>query len=220
MPELAGKGGRSSEKAYKSIAGAADDITKMILTLVGNDRYVIFGHSMGALLAYETYYRLLDCHCHSPEHLFFSGRRPPEMEDKEKYTHLHDDLTFLKTVSFFGGIPEAMYEPEIMNIYLPILKADFKILGEYIFRPKLKKIQCDVTVLYGDEDSSTPGHEMEGWRAHTRKRFQMHKFQGGHFFINQEVSAIVSLIVDAAKGNEDNGEIGCHRRGGHWEHLR
>ena len=82
--EIAGRGRRMNEPFYETVAEAAEDISSRILTQIDDDtQYAIFGHSMGALLAYETYFSLMEKCSKEPEHIFFSGRKAPQDENEK-----------------------------------------------------------------------------------------------------------------------------------------
>ena len=87
MSELAGRGTRFREPCYQSVDEASDDISKRISGQIKYDEeYVIFGHSMGALLTYEIYYKLKQIGMKEPRHLFVSGQNPPHIVDKNENT--------------------------------------------------------------------------------------------------------------------------------------
>lgn len=90
--------------------------------------------------------------------------------------------TFLTKVEQYGGIPEEFYTKEIMDMFLPILRADFIILDNYKFQPKAEKISCGVSVFYADSDFSTHINEMHKWSEVVEGNVKFHKFKGEHFF--------------------------------------
>jgi len=196
LPELAGRGERSKTPFYKNVDEAVIDLSEAISSCVGTDRYVIFGHSMGALFAYEVYHRFLENNQPLPEHMFFSGRKPPDMEMPGRFVYKYDDIKLLNAVSYYGGVTEAMRDPDVMKYYLPIIRADFTMLGKHAFRPKAEKIRCGVSVLYGDQDYSTPWFDVEHWEEHTQNGCRIYKIHGDHFFINQETPEVVKIMID------------------------
>lgn len=96
----------------------------------GNEKYAIFGHSMGAYIAYELYYKLKNSQTEAPEHLFLSGINPPMLRKSIKISHLDND-TFLEQVVELGGIPsDLLKHKDVLNFFLPILRNDFRIVEE------------------------------------------------------------------------------------------
>lgn len=194
--ELAGRGTRFTEPCYQSVGEASEDIAKRISEQLNyDDEYIIFGHSMGALLAYEIYYQLKQMGAKEPMHLFFSGRNAPHIvEEKDDIEHMSDEA-FLQTVEQYGGLTEEFYTKEIMDIFLPILRADFIILDNYKFQPKAEKISCGISVFYADHDSSIHINEIRKWAEVAEGNVTFHEFKGEHFFLNQFPNDIINTIV-------------------------
>lgn len=198
--ELAGKGGRFNDSFYQSVDEAARDIAKRIKEkLNSDDEYVIFGHSMGALLAYEVYYELQKLGAKAPRHLFVSGRKAPHCyREKENMKDL-DNKAFMEMVDKFGGIPKEFYTEEVMKMFLPILRSDFIILDQYEHHLKSYKINCEMSVFYADNDFSTPEEEVDKWKELSEGNVKFYKFEGEHFFLNDCPEKIVDLIVNNTK---------------------
>ncbi|MBX4151446.1 thioesterase [Paenibacillus lautus] len=196
MSELAGRGTRFREPCYQSVGEASEDIAKRIIEqLECDDEYVIFGHSMGALLTYEIYYKLKQMGAKEPRHLFFSGRNAPHIfEEREDIENMTNE-TFLQKVEQYGGLPEEFYTQEIMDMFLPILRADFIILDNYKFQPKAEKISCGISVFYADNDFSTHIKEIHKWSEVVEGNVKFHEFKGEHFFLNRYPNDIVNTIV-------------------------
>lgn len=194
--ELAGRGTRFTEPCYQSVSEASEDIAKRISEqLNDDDEYIIFGHSMGALLAYEIYYILKQLGTKEPMHLFFSGRNAPHIfEEKDNIENMNNE-TFLQTVEQYGGLSEEFYTPEIMDIFLPILRADFTILDNYEFQSKAAKISCGVSVFYAENDFSTHINKIQKWNEVVEGNAEFHKFKGEHFFLNRYPNDIINFIV-------------------------
>ncbi|ROR25859.1 surfactin synthase thioesterase subunit [Mobilisporobacter senegalensis] len=196
MIELAGRGTRFGEPYYQSVDEASDDIAKRISEqLKYDDEYVIFGHSMGALLTYEIYYKLKQIGIREPRHLFVSGRNAPHSFNKRDNIENMTNENFLQMVEEYGGIPEEFYIKEIMEIFLPILRADFIILDRYKFQPKVEKISCGTSIFYAADDFSTHVEKIRKWTEVIEDHVKFHKFKGEHFFLNRYPNDIVNFIV-------------------------
>lgn len=196
LNELAGRGSRYNECFYQSVHQAAADIAERIIAQLGEDEYIIFGHSMGALLAYEVYYELRNQGVKAPKHIFFSGRRAPQILCRKCNTEEMDDKTFLRMVEALGGIQKEFYKEEIVRVFLPIMRADFTIIDDYLYVRKNLKMNCNVGVLYGADDVSLSLEEASRWKELCGKNVSFYEFTGGHFFINNCPEKIVGLIVD------------------------
>ncbi len=194
--ELAGRGRRMKEPFYDTVAQAAEDISTMILAqLEPGEPYAIYGHSMGALLAYETYFALKARGAHEPEHMFFSGRKAPhdEMEKSEYYKLPEEE--FLKVVFHYGGnTREIMGNRELLDLFVPILRADFKIAELYEYREHPNKIQCECTVVNGRSDPSISKSRVVLWSELIEGYCQYRWISGEHFFISENVEATAKLI--------------------------
>jgi len=195
--ELKGRGKRFNEIFYESLAEAVDDIFETIKDKIVNDNYAIYGHSMGSLIAYELYYKISESKLRKPTELFFSGSKAPSMMRKRETIYTLSDFDLLQKVMEFGGTPEElMNNKELLQIFLPIIRNDFKILETYHYQERQKKIECDVTILNGKQDS-TKMEEILAWKNHGCKGFRVYNFEGNHFFINNNVQNITDIINTA-----------------------
>lgn len=196
LNELAGRGSRYNECFYQSVHQAAVDIAERMIAQLGEDEYILFGHSMGALVAYEVYYELRNQGVKAPKHMFFSGRRAPQILCRKCNIEKMDDKTFLSMVEALGGIQKEFYKEEIVNVFLPIMRADFTMIEGYLYLPQKLKIECNVGVLYGLDDVSLSLEEVSRWKEVCGNNVSFFEFPGGHFFINNSPEKIVSLIVN------------------------
>lgn len=198
--ELAGHGTRISDKLYDSVDEAATDVAEFIKdNLEEDDVYAIYGHSMGSLIAFETYYKLVESGIHAPCHMFFSGRQAPQnVGEKTEYYLLPDD-EFLKVVYMYGGTTKlVMDNVELKELFVPILKADFKILETYTHEER-SLMTCDVTVINGSYDQSILRFDMSEWKKYAGREFDMHIVYGDHFFLFQNSSYLCNIINESLK---------------------
>lgn len=192
--ELKGRGKRFNETFYESLEEAVYDIFENIKAKIADDDFAIYGHSMGSLLAYELYYKLYNENVKMPKHIFFSGYKPPSIAREERQIYLLPDDEFIKEVIDLGGTPEELVEnEELLQLFIPILRSDFRILENYIYREKKDKIQCDISILNGKEDDITL-EEILAWKNHAGRNFKVYNFEGNHFFINTNVENITNII--------------------------
>lgn len=190
---LKGRGTRFSEEYYSNVDEAVNDIFENIKDQLNND-FAIFGHSMGGLFAYELYYKIRRSEIKPPKHLFFSGYKAPYLPKKKKPIYNLPDNEFKRKIIDLGGTPmEVINNQELFDLFLPILKNDFKIVDQYIHHQKESKINSDITVFYG-EDDIIDKQDVLAWKNQANKNFKLYKFKGGHFFINHEIDKVVSII--------------------------
>ncbi|MBQ2446499.1 MAG: thioesterase [Oscillospiraceae bacterium] len=194
--ELAGRGRRMKEPFYESVAQAAEDISSMILSqLQPGEPYAIYGHSMGSLLAYETYFALKAKGAPEPEHIFFSGRKAPQDESEKSEYYKLPEAEFLNVVFHYGGnTREIMQNRELLDLFVPILRADFKIAEIYEYRDHGSKIQCECTVVNGRSDRSISKPDVVMWSELIEGYCQYRWISGEHFFLSENAEATAKLI--------------------------
>ncbi|MGM1050338.1 MAG: thioesterase II family protein [Bacillota bacterium] len=192
--ELKGRGKRYGEGFYEDFDEAVDDMFLSVKEKIIHNEYAFFGHSMGALLAYELYYRICDESLRKPTHIFFSGQKAPSAGRKEKKMHSLPDDEFLKEVVALGGTPgELLENKELMQLVLPILRSDFEINENYIYKERKDKIECDITVFKGKEEDMAL-EEILVWKTRGGRGFKIFTLEGNHFFINSNAKNITSII--------------------------
>ncbi|WP_291584171.1 thioesterase II family protein [Clostridium sp. UBA6640] len=192
--KLKGRGKRFNEDYYNSLEEAVDDIYACMKNLIINEDYAIYGHSMGSLLAYELYYKIMKNNLREPKHIFFSGYKAPSMIREKENIYELPDYEFMKRIIEIGGTPEELLEnEELLNLFIPIIRNDFKIIENYIYKEKSEKIKCDVSILNGRQDDITL-EEILAWKNHVDLKSKFYDFDGNHFFINSNVHNIVNII--------------------------
>jgi len=192
--ELSGRGRRFKEPFYASLHDGVKDISPHIMDRIGESDYSLFGHSMGTLYICELMKQIQQNGWRKPRHLFLSGMYPPHIRDKKKIHHLPDD-EFLQEIIKLGGTPKEISEnKELMEIFTPVLRSDYKNVEDYLTIAGGEKWDTDITVLTGDDDEIVSMDEINQWKDYTTRTCSIVPFQGGHFFINEEESKVIDLI--------------------------
>ena len=188
--DLPGHGMRLNEPLLTDIHAMADDIFYRIEPQLDTP-YAIFGHSMGAVLGYLLGRTLGNNGRKPPLHLFLSGRNGPRSTTEDLHTLPRQQ--FFQKVADYGGMPgEIMQEPELVDLFEPILRADFQAVETY--RPATAEpIAVPVTLLLGEADKTTRRFELQ-WRCAAPREITVKSFSGGHFFIFNHLAAIGELI--------------------------
>lgn len=196
LVELAGRGRRYSEPFYDSFERAVEDICARVRGGLDGRPYAVWGHSMGSLLAFEAVSRLRETGCEWPAHVFFSGRYPPHIrKNGERALYELPDAEFRKVIFRLGGTPkEVLEEKELQDIFIPILRADYKLLHGYRYRPKEHRLGCGISVLNGRQDAEIVREDILQWKIYTDKECRFYSFDGGHFYINDNEAALVDLV--------------------------
>ena len=195
--ELSGRGRRMRAPLYNNIGEAVDDIYETVKSYLDDAPYAIFGHSMGSCLAYELYHKISELNHQCAEHVFFSGRVSPCDDIEKENTYLLPDKDFIQQVFDLGGMSKEFLNNEIlMNIFLPVLRADYKIIDTYEPIARMNRISCDISVLTGVRDRMTKSADIKRWGAYTDNECFFYEFDEGHFFINSYIDNVVNIIND------------------------
>ncbi|KRE95922.1 hypothetical protein ASG87_16830 [Frateuria sp. Soil773] len=165
--------------------------------------YVLFGHSVGALMAYEVARHFMAQGLRLPLHLIVGGKRAPHVPIDRKPMHELSDRELIDRLHQFGGTPKAVLEtPELLELFLPRLRADFQINETYRYRAG-PGLAVPTTVLGGMEDSETSQQTLQAWQQHAAAGFQLRMYQGGHFFIHQNEDRVLAdiqgIVLNAAQ---------------------
>ena len=156
--------------------------------------FAFFGHSMGALLSFELARELRRRNWSCPIHLFVSGSRAPQLPNPEPPIHRLPELKFQEKLNRLNGTPkEILQNAELMQLFLPALRADFAMLETYFYENE-QPFDCPITAFGGLQDSKISREEIAAWRQQTHRDFTLQMFSGDHFFLNVEESALVQTI--------------------------
>ncbi|MFE5587131.1 thioesterase II family protein [Kitasatospora sp. NPDC056531] len=157
---------------------------------------VFFGHSMGAVLGYETARRLEAEGDVDLLGLIVSGRRSPTTTRHET-VHLRDDAGILAEVRRLNGTDAALLDDEdIRQMILPCLRADYTAVETYVHRDG-PALRCPISVLTGDADPQVTRQEAERWSEVTSGGFRLQAFPGGHFFLNSQHGPVTRALTEA-----------------------
>lgn len=161
--------------------------------------FALFGHSMGALIAFELA-RWLRPSGLQPVHLFASGCRAPHLPSRSPDRHTLPDREFLAAVQELGGIPpELLAESEFLDTMLPVLRSDCTLVETYVSRPQ-PPLSCPVTVFGGLADKDVPPEDLRAWSQHTTGPVGIHLLPGDHFFVNSARPELLGLVASALGG--------------------
>ena len=188
------------------VRGAYDGIQHLL------DRpFALFGHSLGAAIAFEVC-RKLEQAGQTPVFLFPSGRNAPHIDsDREEIHHL-DEAAFTEEIRNFNGTPkEVLDNPELMELMVPILRADFTLSETYTFQPG-PKLNTPMRAFGADADPHVQVEGIQAWGEYTNGDFKAHIVSGHHFFIQNEQSEFFQtfgsyLHPSAVKDDFESGAI-------------
>ena len=172
--ELPGRGTRYDEVPISDISKITINIAESIKPYLEEKIPVIFfGHSMGGILAYETALRLL-ANKYTIKHLIISAVIPPGYRQTNNFIHNLADEELKKKLINYGGIPKNMQQNlDYWKIYLPIARADFKMIANYIPANEAQRLPCDITALIGKDDKIVTMDQAMHWGKITNAKFKL-----------------------------------------------
>jgi surfactin synthase thioesterase subunit len=224
--ELPGHGRNITEAPLTTVAAMVERLLPDVQRSIRGP-FALFGHSMGAVLAFELARSLERAACGDlgvtraslePRVVFASGTDAPSQRDPRRYLALHSDEAILAELRRLAGTPAAVLaDAELMELMLPILRADFAACAEYGAERECR-VRCPIEVFGGALDTTTP-EGLEGWREHTTADFALRMFSGGHFFIHDDVDQLLEHIVHRLEGlragDAPSRVVGAALDGGH-----
>ncbi|EIE5835685.1 thioesterase [Listeria monocytogenes] len=194
--ELAGRGTRFHDLLIEDFDCLLDDIYPKFKNIVtdGND-YAVFGHSMGVILAYYLVKKAEHENLPMPVNLFLSGQNPIHLIKKEYY-HRLEKKEFLSYLIELGGISgEVLNSNEILEIFLPVLKADMEgLLGRNEIHGSRIIKDAKINIFYSNEDPSIKFNSMNEWNEYSNSPVEYYVFHGGHFYINDSYNEIIEIL--------------------------
>ena len=189
--QLRGRGDRLSESPIVCMDTLVDEIVSSI-ALLEKKPIILFGHSMGSLIAYEVACKLKES---TVTKLIVSGHGAPSLPVVgNRCHHTAPDEDFIADMKRLGGTPpEVLSSPELLAVLLPTLRADYHLLDNY--KPTLDhKLNVDIHACAGESDSIVTPDSFLAWQNHTDASFLYDWFKGGHFYFNTNCQPLISTL--------------------------
>jgi surfactin synthase thioesterase subunit len=192
--QLPGRGARFREPPFERCADLAAAAASGLAPLL-DEPFAFFGHSMGALVAFELTRELRRQGRPGPALLAVSGRQGPQRpEPHPPYSHLPDAEFVAEVVTRYGGIPdEVLAEKDLLRLLIPALRADVGMLEHYEYVAEAP-LACPLVCLGGLEDPEVSLADLEAWRDETRAACAVRTFAGGHFFIDSARAEVAQVL--------------------------
>jgi medium-chain acyl-[acyl-carrier-protein] hydrolase len=191
--QLPGRGARIAERPFTQLAPLVE-AASLALAPHLDKPFAILGHSMGALIGFEVAHRLRRDYNLQPVHLFVSGRCSPQTRIERDTSEL-SDAEFIHLLSSYKGTPkEVLEDPELMELMLPVIRADFALSKSYMYRAA-PPLDCPITAYGGLLDRGVKRDCMEGWREHTTSSFLVRMLPGDHFFVITKQHLLLGAIA-------------------------
>jgi surfactin synthase thioesterase subunit len=188
-----GRQDRRAEPVLDDLAELADRIAEVLPPFLDNRQYAFFGHSMGAIAAFEVARRLERTRGTSPVVLWASARRAPSIPAGTR-VHLLDDDGIIAVMKQLSGTPAMLFdEEELIRWALPAVRGDYRAIETYCAAPDAT-VTCPISVFVGDDDPITSVEQAAAWRRHTTGQFALSVFSGGHFYLTDHSELVVAGI--------------------------
>ncbi|MBO0720374.1 MAG: thioesterase [Blastocatellia bacterium] len=191
--ELPGRGGRLSEPLFTGIKPLVDALAESIPPLLDTP-FAFFGHSMGAVIAFELA-RSLRAARLEPAAILASGRRAPHVPDTDPVTYNLPHDEFIEELQRIDGTPrEVLEHAELMELMIPMLRADFQLIQTYEYTEG-EPLGCPIVAYGGLQDEEETRELLLKWREMTLSRFKLHMLPGNHFFLRTAEALLLELLT-------------------------
>jgi medium-chain acyl-[acyl-carrier-protein] hydrolase len=192
--QLPGRENRRAEACLTNISILMRELLEALRRM--HDRPVaVFGHSLGAVIAFEYSRARRRAGLEPPAHLIVSARRAPEGPEERRIAHLPDAALLAEVNRRYNGIPKAIQDdPELLAYFLPILRCDLHLLESHQHAPE-PPLTCGITAIGGTDDARASRAELDAWAAYSSGRFETRQFSGGHFFVDAQQKPNVMAYI-------------------------
>ncbi len=195
--ELPGRGARIRERPLSEMQPLVEQVAR---ALPLDKQFAFFGHSVGALVAFETARQLRRCGLELPTHFFASACRGPRLPDTDPPRHAMGEVDLLRELTNLGGTPQDLLSNrDFMQVFLPAIRADLSLSENYAYVEE-PPLPCAMTAYGGLDDAEVKSYELAAWQCETTSRFRKKVFPGDHFYINgqqkpllEDISSVLAL---------------------------
>ena len=198
--QLPGREERFGEPAGEDAFAIASEIAAVILQ-EGWELPLLLGYSFGALLAFETALQLEESG-NEVAGVITLARAAPQTEPQTSAADLPDGA-FLDYIRCLGGLPPEFDEmPELTELLLPVMRADFRANDGYA-RPASARVRCPIATIAGTVDQATTDGRDAAWAGRSETDHRLIRIEGGHFFIHQNPGLAFTQIADTILSMKD-----------------
>ncbi|UUU36214.1 alpha/beta fold hydrolase [Streptomyces sp. CA-210063] len=194
--QLPGRERLIDEEPYRDAHQAVDGLLAQLRDRLAEDggRVALFGHSLGAVLAYELAHRLVTEPGVELVHLFVSGSPEPDRGRERRATGLSDEDFLARVGEFAGYSHPALDDPEMRELLLPTLRADVEMHENYVRSTRLP-LDVPITVVRGEDDDLVGHEDAVSWNKATGRDFASVEVPGGHMYLTEDAPALLDVIV-------------------------
>jgi medium-chain acyl-[acyl-carrier-protein] hydrolase len=193
--QLPGREGRLMEPVFTRLAPMVQALISAMSRYLDRP-FAFFGHSMGALIGFETAKRLRAMNGPDPVQLFISASRAPHLEEQAPTHDLPEEDLIVRLRSLNGTAQVVLDNPEWLRLYLPIVRADLAV-DETYWSPDRVPVKCPILAFGGSSDKEVTLEELEAWRLATSGRFLLKILPGDHFFLRSAQPLLLRMIAQS-----------------------
>ena len=192
--QLPGRETRLNEARFTSLSDAVGPAVEAMRSYL-DVPCALFGHSLGAALAYEVAVALSAVSLPAPVHLFVSGRGGPSRGPETTHTFSLPEEDFIRHVKAYGGMPDAVLSnAELRAVFLPLLRDDIRLIDTYIPTGDCV-LACPITAFAGSADPCVGPDALEAWSQSTDAAFRVKLVAGGHFYLRDHGTVLVDEMM-------------------------
>lgn len=189
---------RSKEPHYKDFKTCVETVSDELQScIVGEEEYILFGHSFGAFVAYESAMLMTVKYKHPPKLVIVSGQKPPCVVDPEHYKFCEEEgVEFLKKL---GGLPEILWSyPDALNYFTKLCRADLKVLQTYAPSKEYPDTKLpNGLVMYGSDDVEFSPKDLIYWKEYFERLYEIKEFKGNHFYLNPLKKEVLQYLNES-----------------------
>ena len=195
LAHLPGRGARIGEPPFRRYKPLVNALAEAIIPQLP-PVFAFWGHSMGALICFELARELRRRGQPGPLALFVSGRTAPQVTDTDPPMFNLPEQEFIAELRRLNGTPtELLDHPELKELFLPTLRADFEVVETYTHEPEAP-LACVIHAYGGLQDASVPAADLKAWQKQTTGAFKVRMFPGDHFFIHTSADLVHAVRRD------------------------
>jgi medium-chain acyl-[acyl-carrier-protein] hydrolase len=192
--QLPGREQRWDEAPYTELSTLVQTLVSVLSPLL-RPPFALFGHSMGAFIAFELARELRRLNRPGPVRLFVSACRAPHIPDPHPSLSGLPQAEFVARLQRLNGVSEEVVRNHDMIEFLtPMLRADFRMCDTYVYRPG-RPLDCPISAFAGIDDTYTRRSHLAMWRRYTRAAFVERSLPGNHLFLMSATAAILDAIA-------------------------
>lgn len=202
MPlELPGHGFRRKEESIKKFKATIENVSSEISSLLKGREYVLFGHSMGAAMAFAVEYKLENEYGLKANKIIVAGRFSPVIEDPGDFRVAMGDEALVKEILRLDSKNAEIYNnEELLNFFMPIIKNDYELHEDFVYSGE--KIEASIIAHTGQDDYESSYKYMNSWNEVTNGLFKIVEYEGGHFFPHHLGNKYIEDIIEEVNRHE------------------